>query len=298
MAAAKLIRPFLETRSGYPLAGSFPREGGLAECWCLPEYVKDDMPVWLEAAIQEWCKVRPDTFPPSPLVAWVKRPEWQTPSEKQRANEYAAMRARHTKERMELQAQQRTQEEASLADLEAIKQEADRNERILLSGAGDALVQITATCLSDLGFDVKRMDELRTNKADLLEDLQILDPNVPGWITLVEIRGYTGGAKVNDLLRLQRFRRRYLRDTKQDADAVWYIVNQLIGQDPSTRQPILASNQADLDAFAEDGGLAIDTAELFRLWIAVRDGRIDRTQAHTILRQAVGRLSLPNDLPG
>jgi hypothetical protein len=294
--ATKLIRPFLQTRSGYLLAGSFLRAGGSAECWCLPKYVEDDMPVWLEVAIQEWSKVRPDVFPPSPLVAWVKRPEWQTPPEKQRADEYASMRARHTEERMELEAQQRTQEEAVLADLEVVKQEADRNERTLLTGAGDALLQVTATCLIDLGFDVKRMDELRINKADLLEDLQVLDSDVPSWITLVEVRGYTGGAKVNDLLRLGRFRRRYLQDTKQDANAVWYIVNQFVGQDPSTRQPILASNQADLDAFAEDGGLAIDTAELFQLWMAVRERRIDNAQARAILRQAVGRLSVPNDI--
>jgi hypothetical protein len=100
--AEKLIRSFLETRSGYPLAGGFPRAGGSAECWCLPKYLEEDMPVWLEAAIQEWSKVRPDIFPPSPQLAWVKRPEWQTPSEKKRADEYAAMRARHTQERMQL----------------------------------------------------------------------------------------------------------------------------------------------------------------------------------------------------
>jgi hypothetical protein len=62
----------------------------------------------------------------------------------------------------------------------------------------------------------------------------------------------------------------------------------MVGQDPSTRPIPLASNPNELQTFAEDGGLVIDTSELFRLVMNVRRGLIDQDAARQEIREARG----------
>ena len=107
----------------------------------------------------------------------------------------------------------------------------------------------------------------------------------------MEVRGYRRGAQVRDLLRIQRFRTRYLKDNDKDADRLWYVVNQFCEGDPENRPTVLASNEAELEAFAEDNGLAIDTTHLFQLWMAVREDRLAAEEARSRLMQAQGRFT-------
>ena len=130
---------------------------------------------------------------------------------------------------------------------------------------------VTADCFADLGFDVMEMNQVYPPK-DRREDLQVRDPDTPGWTALVGVRGYSTGARVNDLLRFARYRIRYVRDHDEDVSAVWYFVNQFNEDDPEIRPPVLASNEVELETFAADGGLVIDTADLFQMWRAVQDG--------------------------
>jgi hypothetical protein len=255
-------QPFVVTAKGAILAGRFRRKGDRAECWSLPEYAEELAPEFIEAALAEWYKLDPETFPSS---GWVELPRWRTSEENRLAGELDALHA----ERAVLLAAIAKREEALLADQVKAKQAAETRERVLLTGTGDALVETVAACLADLGFDVRNMDAVYPAK-DRREDLQVTDPDTPGWVALAEVKGYTTGAKGNDLLKFGRYRLRYFQDNNEEAEAAWYIVNQFSGDDPGTRESVLAASEPELATFAEDGGLAIDTADLFRLFVMKR----------------------------
>jgi hypothetical protein len=139
---------------------------------------------------------------------------------------------------------------------------------------------------------VTDMDKL-TKKGDRREDLRVAIPDRPGWTALVEVRGYKRGAQVNDLQRIGgRFRRRYLQETERDADKVWYVVNQYLGEEPDGRPPTFSYNQQDLETFAEDDGLVIDTVDLFRLLVALQRQEIEAGFARDRLIDASGRFDL------
>jgi hypothetical protein len=276
-----VVSPFLLVRRSC-IAGRFPRVGGLTECWCLPDYMAEAAPQWVEIALGEWYKRDPQTFP---SAAWVEARRWRTPDENRLAHQLEELRGK----RAEVLAVMAATEEALLAKLGEAKQAAEARERLLVGGAGERLEAVVAECLADLGFSVQDMDQVYS-PADRREALRVRDPDTPGWIALVDVKGYTTGAKVNDLLRFGRFRTRYVQEHGEDVDAVWYIVNQYNDADPGIRPPVLAANEAELETFATDGGLAIDTTDLFHMWRAVQDGSMPTAQARAALVAATGRL--------
>jgi hypothetical protein len=276
-----VVLPFLLLTTGNCVAGRFPRAGGPTECWCLPGYMEDMTPQWVKVALGEWYKRDPQTFP---SAAWVDAPQWRTSDENRLAGQLEELRSK----RAEMLASMESAEEALLTKLGEAKQTAEARERTLLKGTGEGLEAIVAECLTDLGFNVQDMDQVYP-LGKRREDLQVRDPATPDWVALVEVKGYATGAKVNDLLRFGRFRTRYVQDHGEDAAAVWYMVNQFNEDDPGVRPPVLASNEAELETFAADGGLAIDTADLFQLWMAVREGSVTATQARAALVRATGR---------
>ena len=135
------------------------------------------------------------------------------------------------------------------------------------------------------------MDELESTTVRR-EDLRVVSPDVPNWTTLVEVKGSVrGGAKANALLNFGRYRLEYFKETGTEPSAMWYIVNQFIGEDPRTRPPILSSDQSSLDTFAEEGGLTTDTADLFRLWMAAKEQRLPAEEARSRLMHTRGRFT-------
>jgi hypothetical protein len=275
------MKPFVATRYGDCLAGSFPRPGARSECWCFPDYANSLAFEIVEVALREWHRLDPDTFP---LADWIDQALWQTPDERRAAKELEDLESERTTFLARLAERQQHLE----AKLTEAKQSADAHERRLLTARGDDLVHVVAKCFSDFEFDVTDMDKVYP-EGDRREDLQINLEEVPDWIALVEVRSYRGGAQSSDLLRIGRFSKRYLKDTGKDADALWYVVNQFIEDNPGLRSPVLASNEPELAEFANDGGTVIDTADLFRLWMAMEDGRIAAEEARSRLMQAPGR---------
>jgi hypothetical protein len=210
---------------------------------------------------------------------------WRTPAENRTADELDTLSARRASILADLDKRQEQLE----AELMEAKQSAETNERRLLTAQSDDLVSAVAECLSDLGFEVMKMDEVHTDER--LEDLRVISPG-QGWTALAEIKGYGGGAKSNDLLKFGRYWIRYLREEDKEPDASWYIVNQFLENDPDTRRPILSGNETALSIFEADyHGLAIDTADLFRMWMAVKDGRLPAEEARSRLMQASGRFT-------
>jgi hypothetical protein len=283
----RVLEPFLTTLLDEYLAGWFLRRSAKSECWCFPKYAVSIAREIVEVALQEWQEQHPETFP---VVDWAKEAMWRTPAENRITGELDKLNARRAAILADLDERQEQLE----AELTEARQSAETNERLLLTAQGDDLVRASAMCLSDLGFSVTNMDKVYP-KGDRREDLQVTS-DVPDWIALVEVRGYRGrGASVRDLMRIQRFHMRYVQDSGRVPSALWYVTNQFVGNDPETRPPILATNRPELVEFAKGGGLATDTADLFRLWMAVREQRLTAEEARSRLMQTRGRFTFQDD---
>jgi hypothetical protein len=86
-----------------------------------------------------------------------------------------------------------------------------------------------------------------------------------------------------------RFRSRFQQDEGRRPDACWLIVNHFMELDPDLRERVLQSRQPEVDEFASDGGLVVDSVQLFRLFGVVAAGTLDASTARTALRTSVGR---------
>jgi hypothetical protein len=197
----------------------------------------------VEVALQEWRKRDPETFP---VTDWANKAMWRTPDE----NRIASELDEHAAKRAAILAELEEQQLELVAALSAAKQSAEAHERLMLTARSGDLVRVAETCLSDLGFSVTNMDKIYP-AGDRREDLQVTASDMPDWIALVEVRAYRRGASAGDLTRMERFRTRYVLDKGKLPDTLWYIANQFLEDDPGTRPRILASNQSELDAFAE-----------------------------------------------
>jgi hypothetical protein len=177
-------------------------------------------------------------------------------------------------------------------NLEAARASADSYERALLTKQSDELKYAVMRALQQIGFDVTDAD-LSAVSDDHLEDLRIADPDEPNWISLGEVKGYSKGAKTEAFAQFIRFAVRYAAVNGTPPNAMWYIVNQCLGRDPSSRQPALHGKDADVAAFAASGGLVIDTVVLFEILQRVEDGSLDPKEARRHLRESCGRLTVP-----
>jgi hypothetical protein len=278
------FQAFLCTGDRQAIAGRFLRRGGRAECWCFPEYAIELAPILVKAALGEWAKRDPKIFP---LANWVNQSQWRTPAENRAATQLEKLQAKRVALLRRLDTRQQNLE----AELAEARRSAEIHERLLLTQQGDRLVSVVAECFSDLGFGVKNMDN-EYPAGDRLEDLQLTAPEALDWTALVEVRGYRRGAQLNDLLRFSRFRSRFVARHGREPGAQWYVANQFLEHDPTTRPPILQGNDTELRTFGEDGGVAIDTADLFRLWMTVKDGRLTSEEARLRLIQARERFIL------
>jgi hypothetical protein len=282
-SAIKAVRPFLHTlEESLPIAGSWMRKGG-AEVWSLPAHA--NRPSWIKAALEVWSEKEPARFPRS---KWKDRPEWATPDESRlraRRDEIVADRTAVV-DRFDAQ----VREAAAL--IERATEEADTGLRALLLSQGDALVSAVEVVMRGLGFEVRNMD-LETPEHDRREDLRVTLPG-SDWTAIVEVRGYKGGAAVNDLMRIERFATRFAAETSRAPDARWYVVNQFLGRDPSERPLTLQSNPEELQSFAEGGGLVADTTELFRLARALDLDGLPPETARKVLIDCRGRFIAAN----
>ncbi len=150
--------------------------------------------------------------------------------------------------------------------------------------------------LTELGFEVTDMDRRVPDGSPRYEDLQIADRTVAGWVALGEIKGYAGsGGKTADLIKMERFVAHYVHEHGGYPAARWYLVNHFLETDPDRRPEPLAGSTNDVAAFTEEGGLVWSTAQLFRLLMAVRAKRVTSSEVRALLREATGRLRLPDE---
>jgi len=273
--------PLVTDADGNAFAAIYKPKNSAEEVVYLPTGVEPSR-AWIALAFERWSESDPEAFPTA--AHWTRHPEWMT------ADERAALEDVATAERNLSQATQRLEHELSEARrvLEDRHGEANASQRLLLSATGDELVHAVAVALREVGFEVEIRDE--SGGRQKFEDLRVRDE---AWTAIGEVKGYGKGASTTDVMKLQRFSKEYQCEMSVFPDAQWYIVNQFRDRDPGTRPEILRGQDADVDAFADDDGLVIDTRTLFRLRKDVAEGSLAAEEARATLRAARGRLVYP-----
>lgn len=273
-----------------PLAGHTVRSQADHELWYIHSGISmKQLHSWLSYLIKRWASKDHEAFPYS--VDWRSQPEWQTAGElliagKINDNEtsFAAAQAKYNTNKTTLD-----------KELTEAKEAANNGYRKLLHTQGDDLKEAVSNVLGEIGFTVVDVDEVREATApgsEKLEDLRIsLAVKGGNWTALSEVRGYSkGGAKTADLIRITgRFSKRYIAETGTEPDALWYIVNHDFDKvAPPDRKLALTEQPKDIKTFSEDGGLVIDTVELFRLYSRIEKGEVTPEQARNTLMSSVG----------
>lgn len=262
-------------------------QDGWAEWWILPS-VTTNRESWLKAAFAAWKAKNPEKFPPDGFGG-VER--WMTHDE---LRAVAAVAAHQSETSTYLH--RRMKELSGLkAEVEVQTSKANSAHRRLLAAQGDALVEAVTEALRCLGFRVTDSDEeAAANKAAKREDLQLESDVDSGWIALLEVKGYSNrSAKTNDIAQLGRAVGFFEHRTGKIPSAQWYVVNAKFELPPDERPVPLESSPEDVDDFARDGGLVVDTRELFLLLRQVEDKTISPKEAQRLLVQATGTFSSP-----
>ncbi|MGY0388275.1 hypothetical protein ACWZJV_15005 [Nocardioides sp. WG-D5] len=283
-AAGKLqFRPFLFGPENCILAGSYERSEK-ASVWVIPGDVPDTS-AWLREALRDWHTLDPARFPVIP--DWDNDPAWKSAAELE-------IIARKEQVEAEIQVQideLRNQHEALDAELEVAGERADAYERALLTKDGEVLERAVEQALADLGFEVQNMDEVWP-QGQRREDLRVRTTTDTNWVAIVEVKGYTKGAKVTDLYTTGRWAEGFLADEGRRPSARWFVTNHNRQRDPYDRGQPFANNQDLVNAYATDGGLVIDTVTLFEALRLVQADPSRRDEIRDQLINASGRLEL------
>jgi hypothetical protein len=289
--------PLLETSDGKPLAAIYSHPD-IAEVWWLPVDERHaetfDFVAWISAALDAWHRDDPDRFPGPP--DWARSKEWMTREELQLQVAVEEAQAELERQQIEL-GEKISAAESALAEAQARH---DKEERILLTGQSDELVDAVHSMLDGLDFDLEDVDKKRAAEdresgrpRPKLEDLRVTDPDT-SWQALAEVKGYIGGGKTTDFQKIGRFVGLYQAQNNGSLpDATWYVVNQFLSSPPDTRRLLMEYQADDVDVFAESfNGVLVDTRDLFVLGRRVAAGELTKEEARRRLMSAQRRFSL------
>jgi len=249
-------------------------------CWALPPETTGQRE-WLLHVLGELRVHDPHRFPSDP--EWQTHEVWATPALREAMRrravfeaEWVAAQAEFDRRRGELTAEIDTEAEAAAGGMWR-----------LLTSQGDDLVGAVADCLRDLGFTVQDMDDHHDEVTGArLEDLRVTDLDEPGWECLGEVKGYTKGARVNDVPQVtMRPSVNYAAERGHPPSSVWHIVNTFLDTDPSARPPSVPAD-SDLQPLTDANGALIDTRDLFGAWRDVIEGRVGAGDVRGSLREA------------
>lgn len=270
-------------RYPYALLRSRTLREGSARSLVLPSDTTDHR-AWLVWFLRHLNKIDPDTFPGDP--DWTRAPAWSTAGTLTVHDEFQKLHD----ERSKLLAEMEVKERAAASKLEDARAADKIGYQRLLTADGDELESAVQDVLTELGFTVQNMDghHDQVTKAKL-EDLRVGDPEDPEWIALVEIKGYTKGAKTNDVTQiLGRPMRAYILEAGKEPSTVWHIVNPERTVDPSTRKDAIP-NDLDLEGLSDAGGALIETRQLFLALRDVQRGKLDAPSVKLSLKNALTR---------
>ena len=250
----------------------------------LPDHTTEHA-LWLSAFLEYLRMKDPVRFPALP--AWQQGEEWATPEMKS----YLASLDEIASERTETLARLEAKELAARSALGESTATARNGVHRLLTSDGNELVEAVLGLFKEFGFDVADRDEHHiAHTGAKLEDLMVTEPS-DGWVCLVEVKGYTKGAKVNEVPKIAgRPSVAFAAEHGRPPESVWHIVNPWRTTDPSTRPPAIP-NDNDLASLTEACGCLIDTRDLFRAWRDIQEGTVTADLVRRSLRGAVTRWS-------
>ncbi|MGK9149529.1 hypothetical protein KXS11_17980 [Plantibacter flavus] len=245
----------------------------------LPASARSHLADWFRYAVSRWRTRRPDLFPET--AEWRSSDDWASPDERRARAALIDFDEEEDARRAEAAMQRATLVE----QVESARIDGD-NDRKILEATGEDLVAVVQRMLQDLGFDVIDADQMPQHKGKKREDLRVNDG---AWTAVVEVKGYTGAAKSNDLMQVQRAMTMYAATEKKMPDAAWYVVNTHREMDPSQRPDPLVERAEDVADFADNSdGTVLDSRELFKLWRSVRGGELSADEARSVLRENRG----------
>jgi hypothetical protein len=279
------LRPLLYGPSDEILAATYERSPE-ASVWLLPLDLIGDLRAWLVAAFREWHQLYPSRFPAVP--DWTRADDWATPAEAALLGQIADADDALEKARAEHQTTVAALQEA----LTDARTDGDAYERALLTGTGTALEAAVSRALSDLGFVVQNMDETWPDDARR-EDFRITDPDEPGWLALGEAKGFTKGVAESGIVNLMKYATMYASEEQRPPTRQWYLANHFLREDPTTRPQALNGRDDVIDAFADAGGLLIDTRDLFAVLVETRRDPARKAEARAAMRAKTGRFAAP-----
>ena len=244
---------------------------------------------WVRALLFHWAQWDPERLPA--LRDWETTVEWMTSREQQLTARLAELAQRRGRILEELGS-----EEARLSqDLLAARSEGNAGPRRILTSQDDELVSAVAQVLRDLRFNVREMDKELQPGESKREDLRLTLGTKPGWEAIVEVKGYgKSGGKTSDITQLANHAAHYAVENGRLPDKRLYVVN---GQFETTATPSmrrLPFSDEDLAPFANEGGLAVMTAELFLLHRDRESIGVEAVQR--ILTDSNGRLPLAHQI--
>jgi hypothetical protein len=283
------VYPLLRERLSNPrvLAGILEDGEGEAvndSVFWLPDVARSSLVDWVRAAFDRWRTADPDAFPVT--AEWRRADRWSSPDELAARGTLAEFDAEEARRRHEADEKRR-----ELSEKVDEAENTGEEWRALLSDTGDDLVRAVQDAFELIGFNVIDSDALPENKGKKREDLRV---EHDGWTALVEVKGYTGAAKSNDLQQLNGAAVAYAASTGSQADALWYVVNAYRDSDPAQRETPLGSREDDLATFAEySSGSLIDTRDLFALRQLVATGQVTDEAARALLMDAGARFVAP-----
>lgn len=224
--------------------------------------------LWLIELIATLQVEDPDHFPPG--TDWRESYEW-APSALQSAYKRVEI---IEEEREKTIARFDAELTEAVGEVERERASAVQGEWRLLTENGDPLVAAVKQALEVLGLDVEDRDSTTTGAK--LEDLRVRDSSRPDQICLVEVKGYTRGAKSSDVNQVaMNPATKFALEFQREPDKLWHIVNGYKKVAPDHRGPTFTDPEKVIAHFAAQGGLVIDTRDLFRAARAVVDRTID-----------------------
>lgn len=248
---------------------------------------------WLRLFLDLVADIDPTSVPPE--TEWKTSERWSPPEVGGFIRDIQTVKAEREKALSEFQ----TKEQALGDGLKLAVQRAETGPGRLLTADGDELTAAVLEALKDLGFSARDMDDHHDEKTGAkLEDLRVADLSKPDWHCLAEVKGYTKGAKVNDVSQITgRPVAAYTKETGDYPSSVWHIVNTWRGKPPSNR-PVAVPNNDDLRPLTDAAGALLDTRDLFEAWRDVQAGKIEAEAVRTSMRSALTRWTYdPSLLP-
>lgn len=216
-----------------------------------------DKAEWCYHIAREWAKKDKDSF--ESFNNWEDDKEWMSLSELELINNIE-----YLEKKKEDYIKSIDQEISKLNKKYSQEKNIINNSiRKLLTTQGNELVDIIASCLSEIGFIVHKIDDQVTEGQPRREDLRLSLPQ-SDWEAIVEVRGYAKSSGTTaDLLRLNRFNEFYFKEKNKFPDKRIYIVNGQIELPPNNRNLPFESSIEDIQIFSENDGLIISSIALY-----------------------------------